>query len=413
MKTWIPAGKYGLRYREHENKTTGVGKYKRALRYYTQVYKWQGRTTTDSYGWEGEDFKNEDEIVTTVLELRQNRRTKEPPFTLREKIALQEEVLKKVQIEKQKQDTQKALLERTILDNVFKEYQEANTHKKSLKDEVNYYKNWIKPTLGKKRLDEIILLDLGRIKSKMVKKGKAARSIQYIKSIVRQIFNFAIDHKLYTGELPTANFLKNEKNDNRRQRYLSPSETELLLDKIREYSELTYQISLVSLHTGMRFGEIASLLWQHINKDTREFLVVDPKNSDTRSVFMTDRVLAMFQGMDEGKPSELVFPSQKGTKRNRISKSFAASVDDLKFNEGITDRRLKVVFHSLRHSCASILVNAGVEIPVIAKILGHKTLAMTMRYAHINDTNVQNAMKNLDQQQTEHQRTVVQVNSKQ
>jgi site-specific recombinase XerD len=53
----------------------------------------------------------------------------------------------------------------------------------------------------------------------------------------------------------------------------------------------------------------------------------------------------------------------------------------------------------LRHSCASTLVNAGIEIPVIAKILGHKTLSMTMRYSHINDSSVKDAMAVLDHQQ--------------
>ncbi len=84
---------------------------------------------------------------------------------------------------------------------------------------------------------------------------------------------------------------------------------------------------------------------------------------------------------------------------DRPSDTFARAVDALGLNEGITDRRMKLVFHSLRHSCASWLVNAGVELPIIAKILGHKTLAMTMRYSHVNDQSVRNAMSILDEQQ--------------
>lgn len=129
--------------------------------------------------------------------------------------------------------------------------------------------------------------------------------------------------------------------------------------------------------------------------------MVDPKNGETRSVFMTDRVLEMFHAMTKVPPDDIVFPSNTGEIRGRISNVFAKAVDDLGFNEGISDGRLKVVFHTLRHSCASILVNAGVELPVIAKVLGHKTLAMTMRYSHVNDRSVKNAMAVLnDQQQT-------------
>jgi integrase len=386
----------GIRFRKHATRKHGI----KFDQYFYIRYRVDGRQKEEGLGWSSKGW-SEVKAAALLAELKANQTSGNGPKTLQEKreVKLQEE--RALQSERQNQDAQKRLLERTILDNVFEEYQEANTHKKSLKDEINYYKNWIKPTLGNKHLEEIILLDLERIKRKMIKEGKAKRSIQYIKSIIRQTYNHAVAHKLYSGEIPTTNFLKNEHSDNRRQRYLSPIEAEELLNKVKEYSEKTYQISLTSLHTGMRFGEIASLMWQHVNTKNREIIVVDPKNSDTRSVFMTDRVLDMFESMEKGKPNELVFPSQRGTKRNRISKSFAASVNDLKFNEGITDRRLKIVFHSLRHSCASILVNAGVEIPVIAKILGHKTLAMTMRYSHINDKSVKNALAVLNEIPTE------------
>lgn len=126
-------------------------------------------------------------------------------------------------------------------------------------------KNWIGPAIGNKKLNEVVLLDLERIRKKMTAAGNAPRTIHYIKSIVRQIYHFASSHGLYSGEPPTTNFLKKEQNDNKRKRYLSPEETELLLDEVRKYSEKTYQIALLSLNSGMRFGEIASLRWQHIN----------------------------------------------------------------------------------------------------------------------------------------------------
>lgn len=398
---WISANREGLRYREHENKTKGVGRSKRPLRYYVAVYKWRDKTVTDVYGWEGKDFQDEDAIARKAIELRQNRKNLTPPFTLREDLDL-----RKIALEaKEKSENEKKQLvqqeELTKINNVFTSYCEANAHKKSLKDEANYFKNWISPYIGNKKLGEVVLLDLERIRRKMTAEGNAPRSIQYIKSIVRQLYHFASAHKFYSGDPPTVNFLKTTKSDNRRQRFLSLTEGEDLLNQVRKYSEKTYQISLLSLHTAMRFGEIANLLWQHINIDNREILVIDPKNGETRAVYMTDRVLEMFSGMPKGRPDELLFPSSGGGKRPRVSKVFFKAIDDLGLNEGITDRRMQVVFHSLRHSCASILVNSGVEIPVIAKILGHKTLAMTMRYSHINDRSVRNAMSVLDGQQTE------------
>lgn len=79
----------------------------------------------------------------------------------------------------------------------------------------------------------------------------------------------------------------------------------------------------------MRFGEIATLLWQHINTRNREILVIDPNNGDTRSIPMTDRILDMFEQMGKSKQDELVFPSEYGKERTRVSKVFAAAVNAL------------------------------------------------------------------------------------
>ena len=71
-------------------------------------------------------------------------------------------------------------------------------------------------------------------------------------------------------------------------------------------------------------------------------------------------------------------------------------VDDLKLNEGITDRKMKVVFHTLRHSCASHLVMTGVDLTTVQSILGHKTLAMTNRYSHLSPAHKKAAMASMD-----------------
>lgn len=406
MSEWIPVGKYGLRYREDKNRLIGVGKSRRPARYYVCIFKWQGRTTTDRFGWEGTDFKNLDEIVKTTLELRQNRRNMTPPFTLKEMLEQRQTVLDEIGRQRGEEEAQQKRENDTILDYVFRQYCEMNTHKISLTDEISYYKNWIGPTIGRKRLDQIVLFDLQRIQKSMEKAGKAPRSIGYIKSIVRQIYHYASEHKIYSGEIPTDHFLKKQQIDNRRQRYLSADESEALLDDIRRHSMTTYRISLLSLNSGMRFSEIAGLQWQHVDTTTRKIKIMDPKNLETRTVPMTERVLAMFQEMQPGPPDDLIYPATNGRRMGRISNVFMESVDRLGLNTGITDRRLKVCFHSLRHSCASTLVNAGIEIPVIARVLGHKTLAMTMRYSHVNDKSVNDAMAVLDQQQAERKKVL-------
>jgi integrase len=83
------------------------------------------------------------------------------------------------------------------------------------------------------------------------------------------------------------------------------------------------------------------------------------------------------------KPEDLVFPDRNGNKIRSISKAFFRIVKELGFNEGITDRRQAVTFHTLRHTFASWLAIQGESIITLKDMLGHKSTAMTERYSHL------------------------------
>ena len=399
-----PTKTAGVRYKLHPTRRHGVNFDK----YFSIRYRVDGKLKEEGLGWSSEGW-SEKRAAAVLAELKANITTASGPRTLGEKRQIEGARRGEIERQEQLEQQQAENAQRLLLNNVFSQYCDASRHKVSLADEVVYYKTWIAPAIGGKRLDEIILLDLERIRRKMTAAGRAPRSIQYVKSIVRQIYHFAADHKIYSGEVPTVNFLKKQRLDNRRQRYLSHEEATLLLEEIRKHSLTTYRISLLSLNSGMRFGEIAGLLWQHVDTVRKEILVVNAKNGESRAVYMTAAVVQMFAEMERGAANELVFPAVQTEsdkkqeiekkKMERVSNVFASAANQIGLNEGISDRRMKFVFHSLRHSCASWLVNSGVELPVIAKILGHKTLAMTMRYSHVNDRSVRNAMSLLDDQQ--------------
>lgn len=95
---------------------------------------------------------------------------------------------------------------------------------------------------------------------------------------------------------------------------------------------------------------------------------------------------------------QVVFPSKDGTKRRWVSDTFERTVRELglnntgeikKLTDGsevpveITDARQRVVFHSLRHTFASWLVQNGTPLYTVAKLMGHSTLEMTQRYSHL------------------------------
>ncbi|MDK9709020.1 MAG: site-specific integrase [Desulforhopalus sp.] len=262
------------------------------------------------------------------------------------------------------------------------------------------FRLYLQNGFGEKEPHELIQLDIDRVVRRLLKR-LAPHTVSTAITLLKRTINYGVRRDLckplsFSIDLPKVV----KKIDNKRNRYLSVEEAGTLLETLRRHSEQTYRMALVSLNTGMRFGEIASLRWQHIDIKSRTIKVMDPKNSENRMVFMTDAIFEMFEGLEKEKPDKLVFPSRVGGIQSDASHSFHRSVDELGLNDGIDDRRLKVVFHTLRHTAASWLVNQGITLPVIAKILGHKTLQMTERYSHVNDESVKKAMATFDQQQT-------------
>ncbi len=276
-------------------------------------------------------------------------------------------------------------------------YGESNSDKKSASREESIFKVHIKPVIGSRPLKDVAAIHLERIKRDMAKKKLSPRSIHYAMSIIRQLFNFAKRFDYFNGDNPVSK-IKMPSFDNRRMRFLTVQEAEDLLEDILSRSKQTYNITLLSLDSGLRAGEIFSLTWGDIDIDNGILTIRDSKSGKTRFAYMTQRVKEMFNSLELGEPSQLVFPDRKGNKIIQMSNAFNRAVDKLKLNEGIEDRRFKVTFHTCRHSFASRLVESGEDLYVVKELLGHSDFKMTSRYAHLGENTLQNAIKRLETQ---------------
>lgn len=284
---------------------------------------------------------------------------------------------------------------------LFEEYYQPhiqNKDKKSTYDrEVHLYKKWLKPVLGGVRLNLISRISLIRLLQPMEKKHLSNRSKNYAIALTRQVFNFAIRNELFAGDNPAARFDELKKEDNRRMKFLSEEELNNLLDELKKHSYSVYLIALISADCGLRAGEIFKLTWADVSLEEKMLFLRDTKNGKNRFAYMTNRVAEEFSKLKKGEGNEFVFQSKAGGKIEHISRTFERAVKALGLNDGITDRRQKVVFHSLRHTFASRLVQKRVSLYEVKELLGHSDIAMTQRYSHLADETLRNAVARLNE----------------
>jgi integrase len=168
-----------------------------------------------------------------------------------------------------------------------------------------------------------------------------------------------------------------------RTRFLSSQERNNLINACKnctKYPEMQ-PITLLAITTGMRRGEILNLRWGDISFKTQRIILWNTKNDETRAVPLVGPAFQALQAWSKIRPinnDALVFPSRvEGNSSNVFHLDHAWRL--VKRDAGLTDFR----FHDLRHTAASYLAMNGAGLRELADILGHKTLAMVMRYSHI------------------------------
>ena len=111
---------------------------------------------------------------------------------------------------------------------------------------------------------------------------------------------------------------------------------------------------------------------------------------------MPERLQKMFSSIYKEGASGYIFPSKKGGKSEWVSRTIKRVIDELKMNDGITDSRQKLSFHSCRHSFCSWLAMEGVPLHTIGALAGHRNLRATQRYSHLLPDTLQAAVSLLD-----------------
>lgn len=249
-------------------------------------------------------------------------------------------------------------------------------------DDLSRYNNWIKEDIGDFSIEKITPDHIEKIIYKMKDSGRAIATQKHVIKLVKHILNKAAEMEIWSGPDPCRS-IKFPKLQNARLRFLSREVAEELLSALRLKSKKIAQIATISLYSGMRLGEVLALKWSDVDFTHEIITILDSKNGESRPIFITGPIKAVLEELTQGASSDQLFVTTDGSPVKTLSNTFGRVVDKIGLNNGITDRRQKVTFHTLRHTYASWAVKAGVPLFQVGKALGHKSTAMTERYSHL------------------------------
>lgn len=172
-------------------------------------------------------------------------------------------------------------------------------------------------------------------------------------------------------------------------------------NKLRVVSDLEFQkvnnhasnflkpILVTAVNTGMRRGEIFNLKWQDVNLKEGYIVVRESKNNDSRIIPINNVLMQTLKSVKNNGSGEYMFSHNNG---NDPVRTFKTAFSSAIRRSGIDKFR----FHDLRHTFASKLVMAGVDIVTVAELMGHKSINMTKRYSHPTPEHKKRAVERLN-----------------
>jgi integrase len=230
---------------------------------------------------------------------------------------------------------------------------------------------------------------IDQLQTDLINKGYKASSNNKVTNLIKHMFRKAVEWDMVEEEvLKRIRRVKPLKDDSKRLRYLSKEECQEL---IKHCTGNIKAIVITALNTGMRKGEILGLKWNQIDFRHGFILLDKTKNGERREIPINQTLRETLQALPRRLDVPYVFfDPATGKPYQDIKRSFNTAVR----KAGIKDFH----FHDLRHTFASHLVMAGVDIVTVSKLLGHKSLKMTLRYSHLAPAHLSEAVQILERQ---------------
>jgi integrase len=255
------------------------------------------------------------------------------------------------------------------------------------------------PRFGKEDLRSIDAAAVRRYRADKLREGKSRKSVNNHVSVLSSIFRFAIQQEWC--EMNPTRDIKPLRVENQGYNWLDCGRSECFMAAVKDNDPQHLPLFLTALRTGLRQGELIALRWKDIRFDAapsgginvrhsmHQGVLGPTKGNEPRWVPLTEDLRDVLIAR-RGEPDGFVFTRSGGRPltgnviKNPMRRAKMAI------------NRPELRFHDLRHSFASQLVEQGVQLQAVQKLLGHKDIQTTMRYAHLCPGVLEQAVSRLD-----------------
>ena len=262
-----------------------------------------------------------------------------------------------------------------------------NYNEKEQKERKSKLEWWAK-NIGHSLLSDITPVAISEHKSKMTQ--GAATVDKYIKNL-SHAFTIAVNDWGWLEDNPVKKVTSPKLPDGR-VRFLDDDERAKLLKACKESSNAwLYPCVILALSTGMRQAELMGLKWTDVNLKDGFLILQKTKNGTRRRVPLAGHGLQLLQEHAKVRrlDTPLLFPGKAHPNQPiDLRKPFETALKAAEIND--------FHWHDLRHCTASYLAMNGASLAEIAEVLGHKTLSMVKRYAHLSDGHVSNVVASMN-----------------
>jgi len=251
---------------------------------------------------------------------------------------------------------------------------------------------YLKPFFGTMRLDTITSFTVDRYKKRRINAGAAKATINRELATLSHLFSVAVDREVKWLDRRPCEIEMYEEGSGRRTALTDEQSDTLMRAGAASADPYCWLFIAFGMNTAMRHSEILAARFDQIDFDKRRLFVPDAK-AGQREQPITPELADMLRAEREMREDRdgWIFPSphkDSGTgHRARMDSAFRDAVKRAGLDPAV------ITPHVMRHTAITALVKAGVDLPTIQKISGHKTLAMVLRYAHVHDDHIDRAIQ--------------------